>query len=87
MKSSQEDATFTVRVTGGKAPYTYTWYVLKDNDEYIESYKTSSGKNTLTYNFSDYDFEGYQTIVVNCVITDASGQRIASDYTYPIPKL
>ncbi|MBE6685906.1 MAG: hypothetical protein E7591_01590 [Ruminococcaceae bacterium] len=86
MESSQEDATFTVRVAGGTAPYTYTWYVLKDNDEYTEVHKTAAGKYTFSYEFSDYDFELYRNISVYCVISDVHGQSLKTVYVTVISK-
>ena len=86
MTSSQEDATFTVTVKGEAHPYTYTWYVLKDNEEYTETHRTSATSDTLTYNFTDYDFELYRGISIYCVIKDVHGQTLKTVYVSIISK-
>ena len=79
MKSSNEDAEFSVHITGGAAPYSYSWYVLRDNDTTVIDPVTSSDSvNTFTYEFSDYDFDDYRAIAVYCVITDANGVKLES---------
>ncbi len=79
MQSSMEDATFTVTVSGGTAPYTYSWFVLYDNEEVpVQPVESQEQSNTLAYSFSDYDFEDYRGITVFCEITDANGQKLTS---------
>ena len=82
MQYSQEDAAFAVSVSGGTAPYSYRWYVEKDNDLHT----TTAVADTFTYEFSDYDFEGYCDITVYCVITDANGQKVTTVYVAPLQK-
>lgn len=86
MQYSQEDAAFAVSVSGGAAPYSYRWYVEKDNDQYNELHTTTAVADTFTYEFSDYDFEDYRDINVYCVITDANGQKVTTVYVAPLQK-
>ena len=86
MTSSQEDAAFAVSISGGQAPYSYRWYVEKDNDQYNELHTTTAVADTFIYEFSDYDFEDYRDITVYCIIKDASGQTVQTNYVYPLQK-
>jgi len=86
MTSSQEDAAFAVSISGGQAPYSYRWYVEKDNDQYNELHTTNAVADTFLYEFSDYDFEDYRDITVYCIIEDASGQTLKTNYVYPLMK-
>ena len=80
MTSSQEDAEFTVAVAGASGPYKYQWVISYDNEEVWLPYETSHlPTNTLTYNFSDYDFDDHREIGVYCVVTNSFGIDIWSD--------
>ncbi len=79
MTYSQEDAKFVASVSGGVGPYTYTWYVQMDNDEYIETIKTSDTTCNFSHEFTDYDFEDYRQILVYCVIRSADGQVVTTN--------
>ena len=79
-------AAFAVSVSGGLAPYTYTWYVFKDGGEESFVSTTSAVSDTFTYEFTDYDFEQFRDMYVWCVIKDASGQTVKTNYVYPIQK-
>ena len=87
MTSSEEDATFTVAVSGGVAPYTYQWFILYDNVEVKPTAATTEKtSNTLTHSFSDYDFDEYRGILVNCVVTDAAGKSVESAFAEVLQK-
>lgn len=87
MTSSQEDVTFTVKVGGGTAPYTYTWYAVYDNEEIAEIPSTTTvNSSTFTREFTDYDFDDYNNVGVYCVIKDAKGNTITSKIGNVIPK-
>ncbi|MBR5515441.1 MAG: S-layer homology domain-containing protein [Clostridia bacterium] len=74
MGSSQEEASFTVEVDGGFAPYSYKWIVLCDGEETYSSLDLSDEKsNTFKYEFTDYDFDNYRDISVYCIIQDQHG--------------
>ena len=79
MTYSQEDAKFVASVSGGVGPYTYTWYVQMDNDEYIETIKTADTTCNFSHEFTDYDFEDYRLILVYCVIRSADGQVVTTN--------
>ena len=81
MTCSQEDASFSVTIRGGSAPYTYQWVVLYDNDEVKADPVTTTGTiHVFTRNFSDYDFDDYRAIGAYCVITDSKGNSVESDF-------
>ena len=81
MGSSQEDAEFTVILEGGTAPYTYRWCILYDDEAlWMPSVESAESTNTLTWNFSDYDFEKYRDIKVGCVVSDAKGESLQSAF-------
>ena len=86
MTSSREDAVFAVSVSGGQAPYTYTWYVFKDGGEESFVSETPAVADTFTYEFTDYDFEQFIDMYVWCVIKDATGQTLQTNYVYLIQK-
>lgn len=79
MQSSYESASFTVEVAGGCAPYEYQWVVCYGSElsrqEPVSSVETS---NTLTRNFTDYDFDDCDRITVYCSVTDANGNSVKS---------
>ncbi len=80
MESSQENAEFTVAVEGGTAPYTYQWVICYDNEEVKPEATTSEeASNTLSYEFSDYDFDDYNAIGVYCIITDSVGRNVETE--------
>ena len=80
MESSQEDAWFCIELTSGVAPYTYYWVICYDNTEVaLEPVTQSSPVHTLSYEFSDYDFDAYNTIGVYCAVYDSKGQSVTSN--------
>lgn len=86
MTSSQEEAEFSVTVSGGKGPYTYKWTVAYDNDERVSESTYPYVTDHFTCEFSDYDFEEYRIITVWCEITDANGDTITTPYAEVFPK-
>ena len=87
MTSSQEDATFTVEIGGGVGPYTYQWVICYDNTEVTPSPAVSNtNTDTFKYRFTDYDFDDYHNIGVYCVITDAVGKSVTTNFGNVLPK-
>ena len=80
MSSSMEEADFTVKLSGGVAPYTYEWYLVYDNNEIpVQPVLSDETSDTFKYEFSDYDFDYYNNIGVYCIITDAKGNSVQSE--------
>ena len=74
-----ESGTFSVEVSGGKAPYTYQWYYVKYGEIYTvdEAFPTGSeGTKTsiLTITPDDKDDWGY----IYCNISDAQGSFVST---------
>ena len=79
MSSSQEEAVFTVSVTGGTALYSYQWVVCYDDWEvWHEPEVTNEKSSTFRVEISDYDFEECEYIYVYCVITDSTGSSVTT---------
>ena len=71
-------ASFSVEVSGGKAPYTYQWKVkLSGMRNYMDVKKNATGMDTanLTVNTNSMDVN---KALFRCVITDANGKSITS---------
>ncbi len=77
-----ETAAVTVKVEGGKAPYTYQWYKivtaaktvtskLEETEGTIEGVTTDTVKLTITSSGATYN--------VSCKITDADGNSVTSE--------
>ena len=81
MTSSMEEATFIVEVDGGARSYLYEWSIMMDGvvKKVVEHGVTSNASDTLSYLFSDYDFDDYRDIEVFCVITDANGDKVTTN--------
>ena len=79
MKSEDDKPVFSVTVSGGKAPYTYAWYI--ETEFYHEdgpTYTTTETTDTYTIN-SPYSYAKQKEYVwVWCKITDANGTAIDS---------
>ncbi len=87
MVSSSEDAAFTVEIKGGKANYYYDWTIFKDNDETKVSHgATAATSDTLIFAVTDYDFDSYREIAVQCVVTDIEGNTVATEWAEVLPK-
>ena len=76
-----ETLTYTVKASGGKTPYTYSWgtrdryngFTEFTESDYVKGAKT----NTLSLVF---DIDNATTSRFYCKITDALGQEVTSDY-------
>ena len=68
-----QTATFTVKASGGRAPYTYTWQI-RINDDWVKV--TASGQGTDTISCVANDNSAAK---VRCVIKDADGNSVTSD--------
>ena len=87
MEFSQEEIEFTVEIMGGTPAYTYEWFVVRDGvEECVETYITDDVWHTLTYTFTDYDFDYCSTIEVYCVVTDEEGDFVVSDVAEVLPQ-
>ncbi len=84
---SQEEATFTIELEGGRGPYTYRWFVMYgDNPTWTDTVESSELSNTFTWEFTDYDFDDYSLIRVGCIVGDAVGNGLQSDFAIVYPK-
>ena len=88
MTGSQEDATFTIELEGGRGPYTYRWFVMYGDNApvWTDTVESNERSNTFTWNFSDYDFDDYSVIKVGCIVGDAKGDGLQSDFAIVNPK-
>ena len=86
-----ETVSFSIEVTGGKAPYQYDWQRSRTDPFYYDyntwrslnpqNYSVTSsgnGKSTLTFSTAQDDYEEMST-VFRCVVTDADGTEVVSD--------
>ncbi|MBQ6846986.1 MAG: S-layer homology domain-containing protein [Oscillospiraceae bacterium] len=73
--------TYTVKAAGGKTPYTYSWQVrdkYNQKTEFTESQYVKGVKtNTLSMVF---DLDNSTSSQFCCIVTDALGQTVISDY-------
>ncbi|MBR6825777.1 MAG: hypothetical protein IKM59_04435, partial [Oscillospiraceae bacterium] len=88
MTSSQEEAVFTIELEGGRGPYTYRWFVMYSSDKisWTDTVESDETSNTFTWEFTDYDFDDYSVIKVGCVVGDAKGNGLQSDFAIVNPK-
>lgn len=88
MTSSQEGASFTIEVEGGKGPFTYRWFVVYGDNAPVWTPTVESDKrsNSFTWEFTDYDFDDYSVIKVGCIVGDAKGDGLQSDFAIVVPK-
>ena len=70
---TKKGAALTVEVAGGKAPYTYVWYVSAGETKYHVADTTSPSLNT-----ADLTTYGYYY----CEVTDSGGAMVTSDRAY-----
>lgn len=71
---------FTVKISGGKAPYTYTWYSRYGGNSFKAQPIGSNDKtNTNTYIVDMQELiNNHSVFQVFCIITDSSGQSVTS---------
>ena len=81
---------FSIEVTGGKAPYTYDWQgthtspAYSDYNEWGSFHSGINGKSTVSFEADWYSFADKDQIY-RCVVTDANGTKVISD-TFEIYK-
>lgn len=81
-----ETATFTVAVSGGKAPYSYAWQMSNGGSwasiPETHPYFTGAKTDTLGATVEETDFtNGYR---YRCFITDAEGNTVKSESANPV---
>lgn len=79
LKAVDDKISFTVEISGGKAPYTYKWYIEKETGSNFQ--QVDSEKKTSTYNvtFSKDSFTFTKYIRVYVEVTDAAGAKVTSE--------
>ena len=86
--------TFSVKVTGGLAPYTYQWS-YRDGTSYAWHYPSEaelaagavSGDKTATLSYKVSEGAVEDQVRWRCFITDATGNRVETDVAYVIAPL
>ena len=88
MIGSQEGASFTIEVEGGKGPFTYRWFVVYGDNApvWTPTVESDQHSNSFTWEFTDYDFDDYSVIKVGCIVGDAKGDGLQSDFAIVYPK-
>lgn len=76
IKSPTEDLTFSIKISGGKAPYTYKWCYQYGSGN-IETDSRMKSEKTDSINLTVSDKKG--VFAIWCVITDEAGKTITSD--------
>ena len=71
-----KSATLTVEVSGGKAPYTYTWQNMGNRWKNILKSSQYSGLDTNTLTFTP-NFAG--TTEIRCIIEDSAGNEVTTN--------
>lgn len=73
-----DTCTASVTVTGGKAPYKYTWQVHEDTSWIdLSSSNFKFADNTMTVTIKSSSSATYGTL--RCIITDAEGKTVTTD--------
>lgn len=79
MTAAVQEFTFTVKISGGKAPYTYTWEYFYGNGSYATTTQETDEKtNSTTLDILQEMIDKYGNFKAVCVITDSSGQSVTS---------
>jgi hypothetical protein len=81
LRDDWDDFDFTVRIEGGKAPYTYEWFYRYGGEPFESDTYTSNNKThtvTLTVDMQTLQYY-YGVFTVYCKITDSSGQSVTSN--------
>ena len=88
MKSAADtEASFTVEISGGKAPYKYQWIEELDGTPtwYNEFADVKETKNTFPVKNASLLLASAKSVKVYCVVTDAEGKNVASDKADLLP--
>ena len=80
LKAVDETVEFTVEIAGGKAPYIYKWFAVKDTGT-VDTKSVTSDKTTCAYlyTFDKTTFEIAKTFYVYCLVTDSEGKTAESE--------
>ncbi len=78
LKSISEKVAFTVQISGGTAPYTYKWFIEKDNGTSNQSATLQKTSSTFNVPFSDSSFNNTKTIRIYAEVTDSTGAKVTS---------
>lgn len=78
-KTPTDSLTFSVKISGGKAPYTYKWCYQYESDEIETNSRMKSDKSdSITLTVSDKK----GVFAIWCVITDETGKNITSEKVF-----
>ena len=73
-----QKATFTIAVTGGKAPYAYKWQISENGSWRNADSSWGSGFDSASFSFTVEEDKLRTGQEYRCVVTDASGQTVTS---------
>jgi len=79
-----KSASASVEISGGAAPYKYTWQGFDDfyfDISYIAAASSEAGAYILGYDTDTLTVIGEAFIPVRCIITDSMGNKLVSDMT------
>ncbi len=76
-----------VNVFGGKAPYTYEWYMSENSADYTElksdnKHKVDEGKVEILVDEAEFS----KRVTYKCIVTDATGFTKTASNMYVVPK-
>ncbi len=72
LKAVGDDVKFSVTVSGGEAPYSYTWYQLQD-------LKATVIGNSSTVSVNDLDADNFKSDYY-CIVADSRGHAVSTDF-------
>ena len=78
MKSESEAVSFTVQISGGRAPYTYRWFTEKGTSLTSESATILGTSHTYTVSFPESALVSTKSVYFYVEVTDANGARATS---------
>ncbi len=79
MKAAEEKVPFTVEISGGKAPYTYQWYVEKETGTSLTPAPSEKTTSSVTVPVNKDSFTTTKYIRVYVAVTDAEGKTVTSE--------
>ena len=85
LKAAEEKVTFTVEISGGKAPYTYKWILEKEIGTNPTSEVSNDKKSSLSVQFRKDTFDFSKYVRIYCEITDGAGTKVVSDMVEIVP--